>query len=100
MIHRFKIYFGTLDFDVFGSKKPFLKVLDCHNSSGRAITRHGELDHRTGGSARPQLATTSSYSPQRESYSPRRVDSVQFTVCSVQAFLAFSGSVFLRAIFL
>jgi hypothetical protein len=43
MIHRVKIYFGTLDFEVFGLEMPFLQVLDCHNSPGRASTRHGEL---------------------------------------------------------
>jgi hypothetical protein len=29
-------------FEVFGSKIPFLQVLDCHNSPQRAITRHSE----------------------------------------------------------
>ena len=50
-------------FEVFGSKIPFLSVLDCPNSPRRAITRHGELDLRMGGPARPQLATASYHSP-------------------------------------
>jgi hypothetical protein len=49
MIHRVKIYFGSLGFEVFELEMPFLQVLNCHNSSGRARTRHGELDHRTHG---------------------------------------------------
>jgi hypothetical protein len=55
----------TLGFEAFGSKTPFLQVLDCHNSPQRAGSSLGELDNRKGGSARPQLATASSYSPQR-----------------------------------
>jgi hypothetical protein len=47
MIHGVKIYLGSLGFEVFWSKIPFLKVLDCHDSPGQAITRHGELDHIT-----------------------------------------------------
>jgi hypothetical protein len=43
-------------FEVFGSKIPFLGGLDCHNSPGRAITRHSELEGRTGGHARDLLA--------------------------------------------
>jgi hypothetical protein len=36
----------TLGFEVFGSKTPFLHVLDYHNSLGRAITRHSEQKGR------------------------------------------------------
>jgi hypothetical protein len=50
-------------FEVFGSKIPFLGVLDCHNSPRRAITRHSELEGRTGGPARLLLAMASSCSP-------------------------------------
>ena len=32
----------TLGFEVLGSKTSFLGVLDCHNSTWRAITRHSE----------------------------------------------------------
>jgi hypothetical protein len=60
-------------FEVFGSKIPFLSVLDCPNSPRRAITRHGELDLRMGGPARPQLATASNHSPPQWNHSPRRV---------------------------
>jgi len=49
MINRVKIYFGSLGFEVFDLKMPFIQVLDCYNSSGRARTRHGELDHKTHG---------------------------------------------------
>jgi hypothetical protein len=62
-------------FEVFGSKIPFSHVLDCHNSPQRAITRHSELEGRTGGPARLQLAAASSYSPWRASSLARRVDS-------------------------
>jgi hypothetical protein len=37
MIHRVKINFGSLGFEVFGLEMPFLQVLDCHNSPGRVI---------------------------------------------------------------
>jgi hypothetical protein len=42
MILRVIIYLEILDFEVFGLKIPFLQVMDCHDSPGRAITRHGE----------------------------------------------------------
>jgi hypothetical protein len=60
-------------FEVFGSKIPFLSVLDCPNSPRRANTRHGELELRMGGFARPQLATASNHSPPQRNRSPRRV---------------------------
>ena len=60
-------------FEVFGSKIPFLSVLDCPNSPRRAITRHGKLELRRGGLTRPQLATASYHSPPQQIYSPRRV---------------------------
>jgi hypothetical protein len=50
-----QICFKTLRdtwFEVFGSKIPFLGVLDCHNSPRRAITRHSKLEGRKGGPAR------------------------------------------------
>jgi hypothetical protein len=55
MINKVQICFGSLGFEVFEPKMSFLQILDCHNSSGRASTRHGELDHRTHG----MLATNS-----------------------------------------
>jgi hypothetical protein len=42
MITRVIICIEILGFEVFGSKTTFLHVLDCHNSPGRAITRHSE----------------------------------------------------------
>jgi hypothetical protein len=77
MILRVILYLEILGFEVLGSKIPFLKVLDCHDSPGRAITRHGKLDHQNRGSARPQLAIESNHSPPTCSNSPRRVDSVE-----------------------
>jgi hypothetical protein len=82
MIHRVKIYFATLDFEVFGLEMPFLQVLDCHNSPGRAITRHGEL----------QATEGICYSPPThlgEQTAPKRV------VGSFRAVLAFRVGFFL-----
>jgi hypothetical protein len=58
-----QICLGTLGFEVFEPKTPFLQVLDCPNSPQRAGSLRGELEVRTGGPARPQLATASVYSP-------------------------------------
>jgi hypothetical protein len=44
MVLRDMVHFGILGFEVFGSKIPFLRVLDCHNSPRRVTTRHSELD--------------------------------------------------------
>jgi hypothetical protein len=60
MIIRVMICLGMLGFEDFGSKTPFLEVLDCRSSLG-------ELGNRTGGPARPQLATARIYLPQRVS---------------------------------
>jgi hypothetical protein len=63
MTTRVIICIETLGFEAFGSKTPFLQVLDCPNSPRRAGSSRGELELRTGGPARPQLATMSVYSP-------------------------------------
>jgi hypothetical protein len=94
MTFRVILHLEILGFEVFGSKIPFLKVLDYHNSLQRAITRHGELGHRTGGPARPQLATASKLTRLGEWTVQQR------TVCSLQAPLSSFGPVFLRAVFL
>ena len=57
MTSSIMVCLGGLCIEVFGSKMSFLHVLDCHNSPRRAITRHGEQEVRTGGSARPLLAS-------------------------------------------
>ena len=62
-------------FEVFGSKMPFLGVLDCPNSPRRVNSSLGELEGRTGGSARLLLAMASSSSPPQQVHSPRRVSS-------------------------
>jgi hypothetical protein len=99
MINYVPKYLETLGLRFLGSKIPFLSVLDCHYSPWRAITRHGELEGRMGGTTRPQLATASSYSPRRASLLARRVDSAQCTVCSFRVSLACPGSRFLQAVF-
>jgi hypothetical protein len=82
-------------FEVFGSKIPFLSVLDCPNSPRRAITRHGELELRMGGFARPQLAMASYHSPPQQIYSPRRVRQGEIPLfCSLQAGVGIRGTVF------
>jgi hypothetical protein len=63
MIKYVQVCLGTLGFEVFEPKTPFLQVLDCHNSPQRAGSSQGELENRTGGPAHPQLATASGYSP-------------------------------------
>jgi hypothetical protein len=90
MINRVKIHFGSLGFEVFELKMPFLQVLDCHNSSGRARTRHGELDHRTHG----LLASNSPPTRHGELTAPKRV------VGSFQAVLGSFVSDFLCDVFI
>ena len=82
-------------FEVFGSKIPFLSVLDCPNSPQRAITRHGELELRMGGFARPQLVAASCCSPPQQIYSPRRVRQGEIPLfCSLQAGVGIRDAVF------
>jgi hypothetical protein len=59
MTSRVIICIETLGFEVFGSKTPFLQVLDCHNLPQRAESSLGELDHQNWGFARLELATAS-----------------------------------------
>jgi hypothetical protein len=59
MTTRVIICIETLGFEAFGSKTPFLQMLDCHNSPWWAGSLLGELEVRTGGVARLQLATAS-----------------------------------------
>jgi hypothetical protein len=101
MILRVILYLEILGFEVFGSKIPIVKVLDCHNSPWRAITRHGELGHKTVGPPRLQLATMSSCSPPTHNHSPRRVDSEE-THCfaRLRQSWRFARRFFLRAVFL
>jgi hypothetical protein len=93
----------TLGFEAFGSKTPFLQVLDCHNSSQRADCSLGELDPQKGVFTRLQLATASSNSPRKLEYSPRRVDSA-FVHCLLASGvsggfrLGFSCVVFLQKV--
>jgi hypothetical protein len=60
------IHFGILGFEVFGSKIPILRVLDCHNSPRRVTTRHNELDLQNRGFTCPQLATASNCLPPQQ----------------------------------
>jgi hypothetical protein len=76
MTTRVILCIETLGFEAFGSKTPFLQVLDCHNSPQRAGSSLGELEVRTGGAARLQLATASSNSPWRAGSLASRVGSV------------------------
>jgi hypothetical protein len=59
MTTRVIICIETLGFEVFGSKIPFLHVLDCHNSPQRADSSLVELDHQNWGFSRLELATAS-----------------------------------------
>jgi uncharacterized ferritin-like protein (DUF455 family) len=57
------IALGDAWFEVFKSKISNLRLLDCHSSPRRVNGSRGELEGRTGGPARPQLAMASKSSP-------------------------------------